>query len=104
MDEEMDVRDIMHTAAGHEAGDIIEVPEKRVLTYTRTYRIETTLTDEELITEANTASELGFVHNAETVIDAIDAIVYEHEANMVVGTVKVELHNTQFEERDPGFF
>jgi hypothetical protein len=82
------------------------MPKRRVFTYTRTYRIETTLTDEELIKYVNEDddSEFGFVHNAETVIDAFDALVDEHECGVKMDKTDVQLHNTKFEEADPGFF
>lgn len=100
-----DIRDIMNAAVGHEVGDIIEVPEKRVFTYTRTYRIETTLSDEELIRDVNEVDgPLEMVYNAETLSDALDALAVEHEVGVAMDDVKVELHSTHHELKDPGFF
>jgi hypothetical protein len=96
------VRDIMNAAAGHEAGDIIEVPTKRVFTFTRTYRIETTLSDEELI---KGVAGLDSHIEIESVVEALDVLTMEHECSGdTVRGVTTELHSASFEERDPGFF
>ena len=78
------------------------MPKRRVLTYKKTYRIETAMTDDEVIEYAKLAN-YGTI---ESFIDALDLLVDFHHR---YGTdfddkVVVEVHNSQVEERDPGFF
>lgn len=97
------IKAIMDAAAGHEAGDIVEVPEKRVVTYTRMYRMETSLTDEEIVAWA----QLSTPEPIDDLNDALERLSLLHDhfgQNEPEDKVRVELHNTQVEERDPGFF
>lgn len=75
----------------------------RVLAYTRTYRMQTELTDEEIISWAQEATPMVI----ESVDDALELISRFHDYFGKDGPedkVTVELHNTQIEEKDPGFF
>jgi len=81
-------------------------PAGPVYTYTRTYRIETgSMTEEEIINYAQQASPLA-------VNDLLDAFDVFSRLSDQYGTgehdpedkVKIELHNTAHEKRDPGFF
>jgi len=74
----------------------------RVLTYTKTYRIETKMSDEQVIEYA----KLARYGTIDSLVDALDLLVDFHHR---YGTdfddeVTVEVHNSQVEERDPGFF
>lgn len=88
------------------AKQLYEQSQPRVFTYTRTYRIETSLPDEELIEHVNKDEDnnLGFVHNATSLIEVFDALSIEHECGVEMEGIKVEVHSTAYEVRDPGFF
>jgi hypothetical protein len=91
-----------------------QMAESRVFTYTRTYRIELDLSDEELIERATvfadvvnaTARRSRPMDPPQTVQDALDVIT---DIMSMVGigspnNVKIELHNTKLDQSDPGFF
>lgn len=74
----------------------------RVLTYTRTYRIETSLTDVEIIAYANEAN----VRDIDSLVDALDLMADFHDSYGADpdDKVVVEVHSSQVDERDPGLF
>lgn len=76
--------------------------EGRVLTYVKTYRVTTHLSDAEIIAYAKSSK----IRDIDSLVDALDLMAELHEmfGDDADNEVHVEVHSSQVDERDPGLF
>jgi hypothetical protein len=78
---------------------------ERVFTLTQRFRVKTTLSDEDIIKAANECGEFeGYEVGHDSVLDALETAVELHHVGDYIGGLDVELHSSQLDEVDPGFF
>lgn len=89
-----------------EAAKAVPLLGERVFTFTRRYRVVTTLTDEEIIERAQLFSLVTSAGFPGSVVEAIDLII-RIMTELKIGSpanISIVRHSSQIDEKDPGDF